>query len=118
MVRMPEPLLFFPDHSADPIWAVSDGAMIDLEALPLTEPARVAARYWATRWDRMASAEHLHEDEPAPTEAEWEQLDRDGRAVWQRLQHELAPEWPLGWVTFSGGSRHVQWEPDGPVEPL
>lgn len=111
---MAESLLFMPDYEADPIWSLEDGVMIPLEQLPLSEPAQAAARDWARRWDALGYATLEEDDDDTP---EWRELEREGRAVWERLRRELVPEYRLGYVIFDGSRRHVQWVPDGPVEP-
>jgi hypothetical protein len=48
----------------------------------------------------------------------WDAHYRDGSVLWSTLQEELGPDWQVGWLSFPDGIRHVQWTPDGPVEPL
>ena len=50
--------------------------------------------------------------------AAWEEHERDGRVLWATVQQELGPDWQVGWPSFPDGARHVQWTPNGPVEPL
>jgi hypothetical protein len=111
---MPKALLFMPDYDADPIWSLDDEAMVPLEHLPLSDGARDDARAWARRWEAHTWATMEDDDDDTP---EPRQLERDGRAVWERLREELAPAHRLGYATFEEDMRHVQWTPGGPVEP-
>ena len=124
-------VLFQPDYQADPIWDAATGAMVYLESLPIEVDLRSAIRSWAARWEQLAGqqeelaysemdAEHAGSGilpgsaAPGPGQT-WEMNEQEGRALCQQLRNELGEGWRVGWVTFTDGQRHVQWEPDGPV---
>jgi hypothetical protein len=100
-------LRFFPDYGADPIWdADGRGGMISLDELPLSDEARAEARRWSRRWEQLAWDDQRAElsaanaDDPGldpVTDEAWAAIQREGRRVWQRLAHELGPEWLLEW---------------------
>ncbi len=54
--------------------------------------------------------------EPVPAPA-WETIDRDGRALCQRLRDELGDRCRVGWVSFDHEHRHVQWDTNRPFLP-
>jgi len=116
-------LLLMPDYSADPVWDAMTGDMVSLDSLPVSAKTKKLLRAWATRWDELATqdleADHGYTpglaQQVVPREA-WAEHRREGRLVWRELQHDLGDAWRLGWVSSLGGRRHVQWEPDGPVE--
>jgi hypothetical protein len=49
-------LLVMCDLFADPIWT-EDGAMIELDSLPLSDAAKAQPRQWAAWYDRFVAAE-------------------------------------------------------------
>ena len=53
---------FFPDYSADPVWDGTNGAMIDLDGLPLRPTTRLALRAWRQRWEVLASQQMRADD--------------------------------------------------------
>jgi hypothetical protein len=81
--------------------------MVSLDDLPVSDETRVEARAWSRRWEQLAWDERAAEAsvagmksdpaEPVSDEA-WASLERDGRAVWQRLQDDLGSEWLLEWA--------------------
>jgi len=120
--------LFFGDYGADPLWAVPSEGMVDVETLPVSHEVCSSVREWAHEWERLAWLQMEAEDGfagmPGPdaqpvAAAQWEELERSGRLVWQRLRVELGDGWRVGWAEFPGlPVRHVQWEPEGLVEPF
>lgn len=116
-------LLFMPDYEADPLWDAATEGMVSLDKLPVTDGTKQRVRAWAVRWDELATQDmyadygHTPElaDKAVPAEV-WSEHEREGLAVWRDLKRELGDEWRVGWVSFPDGRRHVQWEPDGPVE--
>ena len=116
-------LFFMPDYDADPLWDAATEAMVSLDDLPVTAKTKQRVRAWALRWDELATQdleadygdtpELAHKAVPPET---WAEHEREGRAAWLELQQDLGDTWRVGWVSFPGGRRHVQWEADGPVE--
>jgi hypothetical protein len=121
-------LLFFPDYGADPLWEAHGwGGMVSLDGLPVREGTRRDVREWARRWEQMAtqemaadaSAAGMVETRAEPVSPqEWDDLERDGRAVWLRLRDDLGDEWVVGWVGFAETGRQVEWSPGAAPEPL
>jgi hypothetical protein len=119
-------LLFMSDYSADPVWDPPIECMVNLDELPLTDDTRAAIRGWANRWEDTAwpgmDVDAAEEGvipgpvEPVPTDLA-EAIERDGRALCQRLRDELGTGWRVGWISFENDERRVQWEPDGPANP-
>lgn len=102
----PGRLRFFGDYGRDdPVWG--DGGNVSLNALPISNEARAQARAWARRWDELNTAQIQAQAfidgmsrtyvEPVPDE-QWASLQRDGRAICQRLQEELGDGWVLEWA--------------------
>jgi hypothetical protein len=102
----PGRLRFFGDYEADgPIWG--DAGHVNLNALPISDEARAQARAWARRWDELSTAQMQAQafmdgmsttyEEPVADE-QWASLQRDGRAIYRRLQEELGEEWVLEWA--------------------
>ena len=119
-------LLLSCDHLAYPLWNVND-YNIGVEDVPISEPTRRALRQWARRWDRLAAQDMdaeaieagMRSGSTQPVSAAaWEEHERDGRVLWATVQQELGPDWQVGWPSFADGARHVQWTPNGPVQPL
>jgi hypothetical protein len=119
-------LLFFPDYQADPIWDADSGGMLSLDDLPVRAKVRTDVRDWSRRWEGMALDDQAAEEfaagmsqrraEPVAEERR-ASLERDGRAVWRRLQAELGDEWLVGWACFGDDSSWVEWSPGAPREP-
>jgi hypothetical protein len=120
-------LLFMADYGADPLWDLASGAMVNVDRLEIGAETRAALRDWAKRWDALASTQMRSDDveagmsnspaDPVPTHV-WEDLDREGRKLCDHLRQELGPDWRVGWTSFPDSRRHVQWEPNGPVERM
>ena len=116
-------LLLMNDYDADPLWHAPSGVMANLDDLPLSDETRTRARAWARRWDELASQdlEANYGDTPelahktVPPEV-WAEHEQEGNRVWSLLRPELGEGWRVGMVSFPDGRRHVQWEPDGPLE--
>jgi len=80
--------------------------MVSLDDLPVSDAARSEARRWNRRWEQLALKQqdadafvdgmNSRQVEPV-TDEEWASLERDGRAVWQRLRDELGSNWSLEW---------------------
>jgi hypothetical protein len=104
-------LLFMNDHDADPVWDLASEGMVSLDRLPVRNELRERLRAWACEWRERA----LADDEGAGSDGE--QFDVVGRRLWQELRTALWEVAEIGYVSFPDGTRHVQWHPDGPVEP-
>ena len=107
-------LEFMADFTADPLWHVESGSMVDLDDLPLSDETVRAVRAWAGRRDRLAYREI---DEPDLPEREWADVDREGETLWLRLREELGGGYRVGRRMSEDGDRFVQWEPGGVLEP-
>jgi hypothetical protein len=75
-VRPSERIFLMPDYSADPIWAESDGAMLPMGELGLSDGALLSLHMWADWFERT-------EPRPGPTPSdrcyfttEWDGLTR------------------------------------------
>ena len=99
-------LRFFPDYGADPVWDGSDGAMVDLDGLPVRSETRQALRAWRARWETLAwqqmRADDLEagmSDQPAVPVADdqWSEVEREGQLLCAQLQQELGPDWIVDW---------------------
>ena len=112
-----------PDYYADPVWDVETDAMVSLDDLPISDETKNVVRAWARRWDELAlqDLDADYGDTPelahlAVSADVWAEHETDGLAAWHRLRQELGDRWRLGRVSWPDGRRHVQWEPDGPLE--
>jgi hypothetical protein len=99
------------DYYADPVWDVESVGMVDLDRLPVPDELRQRVRGWAREWDAWAT----EDDFGGGSDADGERLAAAGRMLWQELRTKLVGKAELGF--FPDGTRHVQWEPDGRVEP-
>lgn len=97
---------FFPDYGADPVWDGANGAMIDLDSLPLRPATRLALRAWRERWEALAWQQMRADDVAAgmaneagePVAAEkWREIEREGQQLSAQLQRELGPDWGVEW---------------------
>jgi hypothetical protein len=104
-------LLFMNDYDADPVWDLASEGMVNLDQLPVGNELRERVRAWACEWSERARSG----DEGAGSDSE--QFDVVGRRLWQELRTALCDVAEIGYVSFRGETRHVQWHPDGPVEP-
>ena len=84
-------LLVMCDYFADPIWT-EDGAMIELDSLPLSDASKAQLREWAAWYDRLGT------DESAWTPDVEREFDTDCRRLWRRVAEELEPEYRVGYV--------------------
>lgn len=107
-------LLFMPDYFADPLWDLDSEGMVDLDRLGLDPALVTRVRDWAREYTERGQA---GEWEDALAGAEGAALQAAGHALWLELRTALAPAHDVGYVTFPGDSRHVQWHADGPIEP-
>jgi hypothetical protein len=98
------------DYDADPIWDLATEGMISLDELPVPNELRDRVRAWAREWSERALAAN-------GADSDGEQFDVVGRRLWKELRTALCAVAEIGDVSFLGASRHVQWHPDGPVEP-
>ena len=120
----PTALIFMPDYGADPIWSADRNYMVELESVPISESLRSRIRDWAGRWEDMAWQINDYDDVangmrpgpavPVPAGA-LDQINREGLVLCNELRAELGEEWRVAHATFPD-SRHLQWEPGGPVE--
>jgi hypothetical protein len=99
------------DYYADPVWDLASEGMVSLDQLPVRNELREQVRAWACEWSERG----LSGDEVADSDGE--HFDAVGRRLWQELRTALREVAELGYVSFPDGTRHVQWRPDGPVEP-
>jgi hypothetical protein len=97
---------FFPDYGADPVWDGANGAMLDLDGLPLRRTTRLAVRAWRQRWEALAWQQMRADDvaagmaneaaEPV-ADAKWREIEREGQHLSAQLQRELGSEWSVEW---------------------
>jgi hypothetical protein len=104
-------LLFMADYNADPVWDLATEWMVNLDQLPVPDDLRERVRAWAGEWTERA----LIDIRGAGFGSE--PFDAVGRRLWQELRTALCDVAELGYVSFPDRTRHVQWHPDGPVEP-
>jgi hypothetical protein len=104
-------LLLMNDYDADPVWDLASEGMVGLDQLPVPNELRERVRAWAREWSERARSD----DKGAGSDGE--QFDAVGRRLWQELRTALSDVAEIGCVSFPGETRHVQWHPDGPVEP-
>jgi hypothetical protein len=121
----PQPLLFYPDYGADPLWADRGSATVSLALLPLTEQTKRAVRAWTSEWHRLAlqdleadSEAVLTEPQAQPSSAhEWRACTDRMTDLIALLRRELQPPWMISQTRWDGRQRLVQWESGTPWQP-
>jgi hypothetical protein len=81
--------------------------MVSLDDLDISTELRAEARAWSVRWERLAEQNQAADGfaagmletpaEPVSSES-WASLERDGRAVCERLRAELGNDWEVEWA--------------------
>ena len=105
---------------------ITDATGTVVDELPLSAGTRRNVRVWAARWEALTcqqmDADAVKDgmvDGPGTSVApsQWDELDRDGRALWIALQQELPNDYELGWATFPDSGRHAQWDANAAPQP-
>lgn len=113
-----ERLVFMPDYGADPLWDNNGGAMVSLDALPVSAALRERVRSWAQRWEKYAN-EAIFEEALDDDEAAYRPIREEKLTLWLALREELHGRYEVGLVVPPPGRKrraHVIWSPDGTPE--
>ena len=104
------------DYSADPAWWETDGAMVEIGDLKLSDETRAALLRWADWFELTSETQTLGADGRLhyfPGEAEEAAFEAEGHQLWRRARSELAGHHEVGYA--SRLARRRLWNPEEPA---
>lgn len=90
------------DYSADPVAWEPDGAIAQLDELPLSEETKTQLREWAD-WYEAGGVPGRKHHWSSPEDLD--RFDREGRRLWKLVRDELGSEWTVGYFSEPTGER-------------
>lgn len=93
-----ERIFLMPDYSADPVWAESDGAMLPIGDLGLSEAALLGLHMWADWFERTEPRRDQQSTRLRYFNTEWEERAycQAGVRLWRLVREELAGRYEVG----------------------